>query len=106
MLACSFRLSTIPDFSFSLGSNRKAAPLERRSYVTVAPARARELALSLPSVNEAPHFDGIAFRTPRKILATLSATRSDLNLMFDPDLREFFCEQAPCIRAGSRGLGP
>jgi hypothetical protein len=56
---------------------------------------ARELALALPSASEAPHFDRLAFRTPRKIFATLSAAGSDLNLMFDPDLRDFYCEQAP-----------
>jgi hypothetical protein len=63
--------------------------------VAVDPARARELALALPQASEAPHFDRIAFRTPRKIFATLNASAGDLNLMFDPDLRDFFCEQAP-----------
>src|SRR3954464_14444162 len=32
---------------------------------------------------------------PRKIFATLDATARDLNLMFNPDLRDFYCEQAP-----------
>jgi hypothetical protein len=59
------------------------------------PARARELALALPLASEAPHFDRLAFRTPRKIFATLSASAGDLNLMFDADLRDFYCEQAP-----------
>ena len=36
----------------------------------------------------------VAFRTPRKIFATLDASVPDLNLMFDPDLRDFYCEQA------------
>jgi YjbR len=63
--------------------------------MAVAAARARELALALPVASEAPHFDRIAFRTPRKIFATLSAGGSDLNLMYDPDLRDFYCEQAP-----------
>ncbi|HEX4507598.1 MAG TPA: MmcQ/YjbR family DNA-binding protein [Alphaproteobacteria bacterium] len=60
--------------------------------MAVTPARARELALALPLASEAPHFDRTAFRTPRKIFATLGA--DDLNLMFDPDLRDFYCEQA------------
>jgi hypothetical protein len=60
----------------------------------VTPARAREMALALPLASEAPHFDRTAFRTPRKIFATLG-TKDDLNLMFDPDLRDFYCEQAP-----------
>jgi hypothetical protein len=63
--------------------------------MAVDPARARELALALPEAIEAPHFERAAFRTPRKIFATLSEARGDLNLMFGPDLRDFFCEQAP-----------
>ena len=63
--------------------------------MAVAPARAREMALALPLASEAPHFDRVAFRTPRKIFATLGTETGDLNLMFDPDLRDFYCEQAP-----------
>ena len=63
--------------------------------MAVDPERAREMALALPLASEAPHFDRMAFRTPRKIFATLKATACDLNLMFDPDLRDFYCEQAP-----------
>jgi hypothetical protein len=63
--------------------------------MSVDAARARELALALPLAGEAPHFDRLAFRTPRKIFATLNARAGDLNLMFDPDLRDFYCEQAP-----------
>src|SRR3954447_24990624 len=61
----------------------------------VDPEHARELALALPAVSEAPHWHRLAFRTPRKIFATLDATARDLNLMFTPDLRDFYCEQAP-----------
>ncbi|HEY3638344.1 MAG TPA: MmcQ/YjbR family DNA-binding protein [Rhizomicrobium sp.] len=63
--------------------------------MAVTPARARELALSLDLASEAPHFDRLAFRTPRKTFATLSQANRDLNLMFNPDLRDFYCEQAP-----------
>ena len=63
--------------------------------MAVAPARARLLALALPETAEAPHFHRVAFRTPRKIFATLDAAIPALNLMFDQNLREFFCEQAP-----------
>lgn len=63
--------------------------------MAVDPVRARELALALPQVSETPHFGRLAFRTPRKIFATLGTAAGDLNLMFDPDLRDFFCEQAP-----------
>ena len=61
----------------------------------VDPERVRALALALPAASEAPHFHRLAFRTPRKMFATLDATAPDLNLMFDPDLRDFYCEQAP-----------
>ncbi len=61
----------------------------------VDPARARDLALTLPGASEAPHFHRLAFRTPRKMFATLDASARDLNLMFDPDLRDFYREQAP-----------
>lgn len=63
--------------------------------MSVDPERARSLALSLPEASEAPHFHRLALRTPRKIFATLDAAAGDLNLMFDPDLRDFFCEQEP-----------
>ena len=61
----------------------------------VEPERARELALAMADASEAPHFNRQAFRTPRRMFATLGAETRDLNLMFDPDLRDFFCEQAP-----------
>lgn len=67
--------------------------------MSVTAIRATELALSLPQASQAPHFDRTAFRTPRKIFATLSSDGGDLNLMFDPDLRDFYCEQAPAAFA-------
>ncbi len=63
--------------------------------MAVTKARARALALSLADASEAPHFDRIAFRTPRKIFATLASSGADINLMFDADTQSFFCEQAP-----------
>jgi hypothetical protein len=68
---------------------------EEEDGMAVDPARARDLALALATASEAPHFDRIAFRTPRKIFATLNAQAGDINLMFDPDMRDFYCEQAP-----------
>jgi len=56
---------------------------------------ARELALAFDDASEAPHFDRTAFRTPRRIFATLARDGSDMNLMLDRDLQEFYCEQAP-----------
>ena len=63
--------------------------------MAVTAERARALALDLPGASEAPHFHLAAFRTPRKIFATLDEALPRMNLMFDPDLRDFYCEQAP-----------
>ena len=57
--------------------------------------RAREYALALPGAEEKPHFDRIAFRTPRRIFATLAGDGGDINLMFDPDLQAHYCAMAP-----------
>lgn len=65
----------------------------------VTSVQARKLALSLENVSEAPHFDRAAFRTPRKIFATLANSGADLNLMFDPALRDFYCEKEPAAFA-------
>ena len=63
--------------------------------MAVSVVLAREMALELEGASEAPHFDRVAFRTPRKTFATLDAQACDLNLMFDPELRDFYCEQEP-----------
>jgi hypothetical protein len=63
--------------------------------MAVTPKRARELALSLENATEAPHFDRIAFRTPRRIFATLARSGVDLNFMFDHALQAHFCALAP-----------
>jgi hypothetical protein len=65
--------------------------------MAVSASRARDLALALPGASEAPHMHRVAFRTPRKIFATLDATAVDINLMFDPDHRDFYCERAPGV---------
>jgi hypothetical protein len=57
--------------------------------------RMKALIATLAAVSSAQHFHRIAFRTPRKTFATLDEAGCDLNLMFDPDHRDFFCEQAP-----------
>jgi hypothetical protein len=63
--------------------------------MAVTPKRARELALSLENASEAPHFDRVAFRTPRRIFATLARSGVDLNFMFDHALQKQFCAAAP-----------
>ena len=73
--------------------------------MAVSVARARELALGLGGVSEAPHWDRTAFRTPRKIFATLGVAAGDLNLMFDPERRDFYCGVAPEAFAPVAGGG-
>ena len=73
--------------------------------MAVTPARARKLALSLENVAEKPHVDRTAFRTPRKIFATLAGDGSDINLMFDLDHQEFYCAQDPAFTPLPGGWG-
>ena len=61
----------------------------------VTPARARELALSLENASSYPHFDRIAFRTPRRTFATLALSGADMNFMFDLQQQADFCKRAP-----------
>jgi hypothetical protein len=49
----------------------------------MTPARFRKLALSLGGVVEVPHMDRAAFRTKRRIFATLGADRR-VNLKIEP----------------------
>ncbi|MEZ6023086.1 MAG: hypothetical protein R3C16_06675 [Hyphomonadaceae bacterium] len=60
----------------------------------VSKAKVRKLALALEGASEVVHVDRPAFRTPRKIFATLPPSEAAVNLMFDPPTQEFFCEQA------------
>jgi len=61
--------------------------------MAVTVARARELALSFGGVTEVPHFNRCAFRTTRKIFATLGEAAPDINLMFNAEYQAFYCEQ-------------
>ncbi len=58
----------------------------------MTPARFRKLALAFEGVTEVPHFDRRAFRTARKIFATLGAD-GRVNLVVEPvDRREALLE--------------
>jgi len=63
--------------------------------MSITADEAREFALLFDDASEAPHFDRSAFRTPRRIFATLARDGSEMNLMLDRDLQEFYCERAP-----------
>ena len=62
--------------------------------MSVTKARIRKLALALEGASEVVHVDRPAFRTKRKIFATLPPDAQAVNLMFDRATQEFFCEQA------------
>jgi len=72
--------------------------------MAVSAAKARKLALSLEGVSAAPHFDRVAFKT-RKIFATLGSGSGDMNLMLDPPLQEFYCEQSAAMSPVPGGWG-
>lgn len=61
----------------------------------MGPDQVRALALALEGASAAPHMHRVAFRTPRKIFLTLGEEAGDVTFLFDPDLRDFYCEQAP-----------
>jgi len=63
--------------------------------MALSAARARKLLLRFDDASEAPHFDRIAFRTPRRIFATLAGDGHEVNFMFDLDAQEMSCEMAP-----------
>src|SRR3954466_7853642 len=63
--------------------------------MAVTAKRATTLALSLENVTAYPHFDRIAFRTPRRTFATLALSGVDLNFMFDLVQQAHFCKLAP-----------
>lgn len=63
----------------------------------VTKARIRKIALSFEGAIEVVHVDRPAFRTARKIFATLPPHEQVVNLMFDPATQEFFREQAPGV---------
>ena len=62
--------------------------------MAISAARARKLLLGFDDASAAPHFDRLAFRTPRRIFATLAGDGLDVNFMFDPLGQEVFCEMA------------
>lgn len=67
--------------------------------MAVSKARIRKLALALEGAYAVVHVDRPAFRTKRKIFATLPPDAQAVNLMFDAATQEFFCEQAPDVIA-------
>jgi hypothetical protein len=63
--------------------------------MAVTPKRAHTLALSLENASSYPHFDRIAFRTPRRTFATLALSGVDMNFKLDLAQQAHFCKLAP-----------
>jgi hypothetical protein len=61
----------------------------------VTAKRFATLALSFEGAFDAPHFDRTAFRTKRRIFATLPPDGASANLMLDSDVQEAVCEALP-----------
>jgi hypothetical protein len=63
--------------------------------MAITAQRARELLLKFLDVSEVPHLTPVAFRTPRRIFATLALDGGGVNFMLDPVEQDAFCEMAP-----------
>ena len=63
----------------------------------------RDLALALPGVTEVPHMERRAFRTTRRMFATVAADEASANLLFDPVLQAAWIEEAPAAFAPVSG---
>jgi len=61
----------------------------------VTAARFRALALSFDDVTEVSHFDRSAFRTTRRMFATLPPDGASANLLLDLDVQTAVCEALP-----------
>src|SRR4051812_6723943 len=55
----------------------------------------RALCLGLPDASEAPHFERAAFRTPKRIYATLGADEKSANLRLLPEQQEMLVTTRP-----------
>jgi len=61
----------------------------------VTAKRFRAIALSFEGAFEAPHFERTAFRTKRRIFATLPPDGASANLILDADLQDAICDALP-----------
>jgi len=61
----------------------------------VRPADFRKICLSLADVEEAPHFDRAAFRTPARIFTTLGAKGAEANVRLPLEVQEVLIASKP-----------
>jgi hypothetical protein len=55
----------------------------------------RKIALALSDVEEAPHFDRAAFRTPARIFTTLGPTGTEANVRLPPEVQQVLIDSKP-----------
>jgi hypothetical protein len=61
----------------------------------ITAARFKQLCLSLEGTSEVPHFDRLAYRTKRKIFATLPPDGETANLLLVAELQAAVVEELP-----------
>lgn len=61
----------------------------------VGAARFKKLALSLEGAVEVPHVDRLAYRTSRRIFATLAPDGRSANLLLSPEVQDAIVEAMP-----------
>jgi hypothetical protein len=61
----------------------------------VRPTELRKIVLALAEVEEKPHFDRTAFRTPARIFATLGAKGVEANVRLPPEVQQMLTESKP-----------
>ena len=66
-----------------------------RVATMVTAARFKQLCLSLAGTSEVPHFERLAYRTPRKMFATLPPDGRTANLLLVPELQAAVVEALP-----------
>jgi hypothetical protein len=69
----------------------------------IRPARFRALCAALGEVEERPHFDRAAFRTPARIFTTLAADGASANVLLPVDVQQLLVDSQP--RAFARLAG-
>lgn len=61
----------------------------------VTAARFKKLALSFPDATEVPHMERMAYRTPRKMFATLAPDGRSANLLLSLEVQDAIVEAMP-----------
>ena len=63
----------------------------------IRPARFRALAFSLGDVEERPHFDRTAFRTPARTFATLGPSGEEVSVLLPLEVQQMLVDAQPAV---------